>query len=224
MSRRNVAILIFDDVEILDFAGPYEVFATTRQDDPEPPFFVYTVAEKSGPVSARNGLSVNPRYSIYDCPNPDIVLVPGGRGWRTIICNQAVLDWIKKVNGVTDLTLSVCTGALVLGKAGLLDGLAATTYHTAFEELKAVAPNTVQRPTSAGSITAGSSPRRASRQASTCRCTSSASCSARRRPTRRPTTWSMSTGTVCRWKNRNERRETRNEKKRRVNFPIVDGA
>ena len=146
MRRRNVAILIFDDVEILDFAGPYEVFATTRQDDPEPPFFVYTVAEKSEPVSARNGLSVNPRYSIYDCPNPDIVLVPGGRGWRTIICNQAVLDWIKKVNGVTDLTLSVCTGALVLGKAGLLDGLAATTYHTAFEELKAVAPNTVQRP------------------------------------------------------------------------------
>jgi transcriptional regulator GlxA family with amidase domain len=60
MSCRNVAILIFDDVEILDFAGPYQVFATTRQHDPEPPFFVYTVAEKSKPVSARNGLSVNP--------------------------------------------------------------------------------------------------------------------------------------------------------------------
>jgi transcriptional regulator GlxA family with amidase domain len=120
--------------------------ATTRQHDPEPPFFVYTVAEKSEPVSARNGLSVNPRYSIYDCPDPDIVLVPGGRGTRAIIHNEAVLDWIKKVNGMTDLTLSVCTGALVLGKAGLLDGLAATTYHTAFEELKAVAPNTVQRP------------------------------------------------------------------------------
>ena len=146
MSRRNVAILIFDDVEILDFAGPYEVFASTRQNDPEPPFFVYTVAEKSEPVSARNGLSVNPRYSIYDCPDPDIVLVPGGRGVRTIIYNEAILDWIKKVDGMTELTLSVCTGALVLGKAGLLDGLAATTFHTAFEELKAVAPNTVQRP------------------------------------------------------------------------------
>ena len=70
----------------------------------------------------------------------------GARGTRTIIDNQAVLDWIKKVDGMTDLTLSVCTGALVLGKAGLLDGLAATTYHTAFEELKVVAPNTVQRP------------------------------------------------------------------------------
>jgi transcriptional regulator GlxA family with amidase domain len=146
MSRRNVAILIFDDVEILDFAGPYEVFATTRQNDPEPPFFVYTVAEKPGPVAARNGLSVNPRFSIHDCPNPDIVLVPGGRGTRTIIHNQAVLDWIEKINGMTELTLSVCTGALLLGKAGLLDGLAATTYHTAFEELRAVAPDTVQRP------------------------------------------------------------------------------
>jgi transcriptional regulator GlxA family with amidase domain len=146
MTRRNVAILIFDDVEILDFAGPYEVFATTRQHDPEPPFYVYTVAEKAEPVSARNGLSVNPRYSIYDCPNPDIVLVPGGRGTRTILRNEALLDWIKQVNGMTELTLSVCTGALVLGKAGLLDGLAATTYHTAFDELKAVAPNTLQRP------------------------------------------------------------------------------
>ncbi len=146
MTRRNVAILIFDEVEILDFAGPYEVFATTRQHDPDPPFFVYTVAEKAEAVSARNGLSVNPSYSIYDCPKSDILLVPGGRGTRTIISNQAVIDWIKKVDGMTDLTLSVCTGALVLGKAGLLDGRAATTYHTAFEELKAVTPNTVQRP------------------------------------------------------------------------------
>ena len=146
MSDFRIGIGIWDGVEILDFAGPYEVFATTRQHDPEPPFFVYTVAEKSEPVSARNGLSVNPRYSIYDCPNPDIVLVPGGRGTRTIMHSEAILDWIKKVDGMTDLTLSVCTGALVLGKAGLLDGLAATTYHTAFEELKAIAPNTVQRP------------------------------------------------------------------------------
>lgn len=146
MSRRNVAILIFDEVEILDFAGPYEVFATTRQYDADPPFYVYTVAEKAAPVSARNGLSVNPNFTIYDCPNPDIVLVPGGRGTRTIIHNDVLLDWIKKVNTTTELTLSVCTGALVLVKAGLLDGLAATTYYTAFDELRAVAPNTEMRP------------------------------------------------------------------------------
>ncbi len=146
MSRRNVAILIFEGVEILDFAGPYEVFATTRQYDPEPPFYVYTVAEKAGLVSARNHLIVNPNFTLDDCPTPDIVLIPGGRGTRTIIHNQVLLDWVKQVNAMTELTLSVCTGALVLGKAGLLDGLAATTYHTAFDELRAVAPNTELRP------------------------------------------------------------------------------
>ncbi len=146
MSRRNVAILIFDEVEILDFAGPYEVFATTRQHDPEPPFYVYTVAEKAGPIAARNGLSVNPKFTIDDCPNPDIVLVPGGRGTRAAIHNETLLDWVRKVNAMTELTLSVCTGALVLGKAGLLNGLAATTHYTAFDELREAAPNTEQRP------------------------------------------------------------------------------
>ena len=101
MSRRNIAILIFDEVEILDFAGPYEVFATTRQHDPEPPFNVYTVAAKAGAVAARNGLSVNPRCTLADCPPPDILLVPGGRGTRAVMRDPALLDWIRRVDGAT---------------------------------------------------------------------------------------------------------------------------
>ena len=112
----------------------------------------------------------------------------------------------------------------MLGKGGLLNGLAATTYHMAFEELKAVALNTVQRPDE--------------RWVDNGRIVTSAGVSAGLdtslyvvgkllgavRPTRRPTTWGRSTGTVCRCKNRNERREARTEKTRWANFPIVDGA
>jgi transcriptional regulator GlxA family with amidase domain len=142
----NVAILIFDEVEVLDFAGPFEVFGVARGDAGEPLFNVYTVAESAAPVIARNGLSVNPNYSFANCPPPDILLVPGGRGTRMLIHNETVIEWIKVQAAPVQQLLSVCTGALVLGKAGLLDGLAATTYHTAFEELRAVAPNTEQRP------------------------------------------------------------------------------
>jgi transcriptional regulator GlxA family with amidase domain len=145
---RNVAILIFDDVEVLDFCGPFEVFGVTGQrDGGEFPFRVYTVAAvaKSEPTLARNGLSVNPNYTIENCPQPDILLVPGGYGTRRLIHDETVLQWIKAQSERVELLLSVCTGAL-LGKAGLLDGLSATTHWSAMDELRAVAPNTEIRP------------------------------------------------------------------------------
>jgi putative intracellular protease/amidase len=75
---RNVAILIFDEVEVLDFCGPFEVFAVAGRGDDFNPFTVYTVAEKSQPIMARNGLSVNPAYTILDCPQPAVLVVPAG--------------------------------------------------------------------------------------------------------------------------------------------------
>ncbi|GIL14121.1 MAG: AraC family transcriptional regulator [Chloroflexota bacterium] len=144
---RNAAILIFDDVEVLDFCGPFEVFSVTGQRvQGEAPFRVYTVAEQARPVLARNGLSVNPAYTLHDCPPPDILLIPGGRGTRPLMDNTALLDWIRAQSERVELLLSVCTGALLLGKAGLLDGLEATTHHSAVEELRAAAPNTILCP------------------------------------------------------------------------------
>ena len=139
---RNVAILIFDDVEVLDFCGPFEVFGVTGELGDERPFHVYTIAEKAEPVHARNGLSVNPNYTIENCPAPDIILVPGGRGTRTQIYNTALLNWLKEQYERVELLLSVCTGALVLAKTGLLAGLTATTHYQALEELRALAPDT----------------------------------------------------------------------------------
>ena len=141
-SSRNVAILIFDEVEVLDFCGPFEVFSVAGRDDNFNPFTVYTVAEKSEPIMARNHLSVNPRYTITDCPQPHILLVPGGYGTRREMHNTTLIDWIKGRSQEAELVLSVCTGALLLAKAGLLEGLAATTHHGAIDLLKEVAPNT----------------------------------------------------------------------------------
>lgn len=141
---RNLAILLFDDVEVLDFAGPFEVFAVSRdhQDGATPLFNVYTVAVAARPIIARNGLSVNPAYTLADCPAPDILLVPGGRGARDAMNDTALTGWVAAQAAATELTLSVCTGAFILAKAGLLGGLSATTYHTAFDDLAALAPDT----------------------------------------------------------------------------------
>ena len=139
---KKVAILIYDEVEVLDFCGPFEVFSVCGRRDQSNPFNVYTVAEKSCPVLARNQLSVNPKYSITDCLQPDILVIPGGFGARREMNNQNLVEWIKKCNEKAELILSVCTGALLLAKAGLLEGLSATTHHGAFELLEEIAPNT----------------------------------------------------------------------------------
>jgi len=143
---RNVAILIFDEVEVLDFCGPFEVFSITGRRNNSNPFNVYTVAEKMQPILARNQLSVNPSYTIQDCPRPDILVVPGGLGTRKEMHNPVLIDWIRSSSQKAELILSVCTGALLLAKAGLLEGLAATTHHGAIELLKKVAPHTAIHP------------------------------------------------------------------------------
>ncbi|MSN25835.1 MAG: DJ-1/PfpI family protein [Geobacter sp.] len=142
MKKRNTAILIFDDVEVLDFAGPFEVFSVTNELSDYSLLNVYTVAREKAPITARNGLSVNPDYSIDQAPQPDIVIVPGGSGTRPILRQQDLLAWIARSAEKADKVLSVCTGALLLAKVGLLDGLKSTTHNSAFELLAEMAPNT----------------------------------------------------------------------------------
>lgn len=142
-TSRNVAILIFNDVEVLDFSGPFEVFSITGKRDGSNPFNVYTVAE-TAPVLARNALSINPRYQLDNCPSPDILIVPGGGGYREDgtpygtrkeIDNQPLLKWIEQQSYRTEKLLSVCTGALLLAQIGLLEGKVATTHQGAIAQL-----------------------------------------------------------------------------------------
>ncbi|HSL70691.1 MAG TPA: DJ-1/PfpI family protein [Longimicrobiales bacterium] len=139
-TNRTVGILLFDDVEVLDFAGPFEVFSVTGRRNGSDPFDVFTVAETQRPIAARNQLIVSPRYSFADCPHIDVLVVPGGFGTRREMRNDKVLDFVKTRTERAELVLSVCTGALILGRAGLLDGLPATTHHGAVELLKEIAP------------------------------------------------------------------------------------
>lgn len=136
---RNLSILLFNDAEVLDFCGPFEVFSVANNQSESPLFNVMTVAEKS-PVAARNGLSVNPSRTLDSCPKPDILLVPGGIGTRRELNNEPLIEWIRHVAVDAELVLSVCTGALLLGKAGLLDGLETTTHHVAYDLLRETVP------------------------------------------------------------------------------------
>jgi len=144
--RRNVAILVFDEVEVLDFAGPFEVFAVTDSLRSRAVFSVSTVSSTGGEVRARNGLRVVPDHSFADCPQPHVLIVPGGYGTRPLLGDEVTIKWILERSRAAEVTMSVCTGALLLGKAGLLDGMRATTHHGAVGELRAAAPRAVVEP------------------------------------------------------------------------------
>ncbi len=133
MDRKRVGILIFPEVEVLDFCGPFEVFSVTRLDEErrrqEPsPFEVLLVAEQMGPVVATGGLKVLPDVTLETCPLLDVLVVPGGWGTRREIKNTRLLDWIAERGRQVETLTSVCTGSMLLGQAGLLDGRRATTH------------------------------------------------------------------------------------------------
>ena len=135
---RNVAVLLFDEFDLLDFSGPYEVFCCANRGTCPRAFNLYTVAEEPNPD--HGGLSLAVHYSLDDCPQPDILVIPGGYGTRKLVSNARIIDWIKRNAAGAELVLSVCTGALLLGKAGLLDGLEGTTHHNALDLLRKVSP------------------------------------------------------------------------------------
>ncbi|HEX5719492.1 MAG TPA: DJ-1/PfpI family protein [Thermoanaerobaculia bacterium] len=137
-SRRDVAILLFEGVQIIDYTGPYEVFGHAWTPD-GPAFRMYTVAEKAGPITTNMGMSVNPRYTFADAPKPDILILPGG-GVPPHLDNPAVMAWVKEAAKDAEVVLSVCNGAFFLAKAGLLDGLEATTFAGLIDELRTAAP------------------------------------------------------------------------------------
>lgn len=142
VSQRTVAILAFDDMEVLDFAGPYEVFNVAGELGEGSPFSVFSVGITGEPVVGRGGFTVLPTYALADAPIPDLVVVPGGFGSRALAKDDRVLDWVRERAAEVELLLSVCTGALVLGAAGLLAGRPATTHHDNYDDLAAISPTT----------------------------------------------------------------------------------
>jgi transcriptional regulator GlxA family with amidase domain len=135
MSRRRIAILVFDEVEVLDFAGPFEVLAALRLDEAtrretESPYDVSVVGVREGLVRCRGGLKVQPDGVIddLDVSSLDTLLVPGGYGVRALLEDADFIDWLRAAGHAPRRLASVCTGSLLLAEAGLLDGCAATTH------------------------------------------------------------------------------------------------
>lgn len=137
--QRTVGILLFDEVKVLDFAGPFEVFSVTEylETKSSKPFVVKTVSETCAIIHARNGLKVCPDYGFHDAPAFDILVVPGGPGARgSEFENDTVIQWITAQMPKVELMTSVCTGALLLAKGGHLDGLRATTHWASYDRLE----------------------------------------------------------------------------------------
>lgn len=143
----KVAIYIFDNVEVLDFAGPYEVFTTASRvlykmnaSLENLPFEVFTVGQTRKSVYARAGLKLHPDYSITSHPTPDLLIIPGGVVTQEMEHEETVA-WIKSVSQETTITASICTGAFLLAKAGLLEHKKATTHWEDMDELSSLFPS-----------------------------------------------------------------------------------
>src|SRR6266403_1774272 len=123
-----VAFLISDGAVVIDFCGPWEVFQDTMiPSRKDMPFRLYTVAETKKPIRTSGGMQIVPDYTIQNAPAPKVIVIPAQSE-----PSPALLEWIRKSSKTTDVTMSVCTGAFVLAKTGLLSGKSATTYHGAF--------------------------------------------------------------------------------------------
>jgi transcriptional regulator GlxA family with amidase domain len=136
-----VAVAISEGVTVIDFAGPWEVFQDVHVKDrgadmeEQMPFQLFTVSEKTEPLSGSAGLKLVPDYTFETAPAPKVVVVPAQRG------SKALHAWLRKVSESADVTMSVCTGAFQLGKAGLLAGKSATTHHDFFEQFAKAFPD-----------------------------------------------------------------------------------
>jgi transcriptional regulator GlxA family with amidase domain len=147
--RLTVGIFIFDGVEVLDFAGPFEVFSRTRlvpgaesrRSDESAPFDVITIARTRDPVTATGGLQVIPHYAWNAAPPIDILVIPGGFGTRPLLDDALTIDWIVRSAAGAKQVTSVCTGALLLARAGLLAGRRATTHWAALDLLASLDPS-----------------------------------------------------------------------------------
>jgi transcriptional regulator GlxA family with amidase domain len=143
---QSIGILLFDQVELLDFAGPFEVFSRTRlepglasrRNDDGAPFTVFTVAEHAQPIVVTGGLRVIPQYDFASAPPIDLLVVPGGWGTRPLLEHTPTLEWIRTTAAGATLVTSVCSGALLLARTGLLAHQRATTHWGALDQLAAL--------------------------------------------------------------------------------------
>lgn len=136
---RTIGIYVFDNVEVLDFAGPYEVFTCAARVGGASPFRVRTIAATLAPLRARAGLALQPEADFAGAGKIDVLIVPGGVVTAEL-AKPEVIAWIAAMARDCELVASVCTGAFLLAQAGLLDGRDATTHWEDLADLRAAYP------------------------------------------------------------------------------------
>lgn len=136
MDELRVVIIVFENVELLDFAGPFEAFSAVRLSDAKVPVSVTACSKEKGNIKTINGLEIIAEESIENITQADVLVIPGGEGSKKVARNDTFLRHIKRLAGASQTVLSVCTGARILAETGLLDGQNATTHHSALNELK----------------------------------------------------------------------------------------
>lgn len=136
--RKNVAILIFDEVEVLDFAGPFEVFAVADEIHDYDVFNVFTVALESKTIAAVNGLKVVPDFDFNTVPDIDILVIPGGNGTRELSKNTEYLQWIEYQLAQVQHTLTVCSGARFLARLGRLSEQPYCTHQQVYDHIQSI--------------------------------------------------------------------------------------
>lgn len=140
----NIGIYLYDNAEVLDFAGPFEVFTTAsrvhaRQKPGASLFDVSLIAEREGLIHARADFKVQPHYTIQNHPRLDVLIIPGGVHTAELE-KPAVIEWIRQTANSIQLTASVCTGAFLLAKAGILQDKSCTTHWEDIPDLRAMFP------------------------------------------------------------------------------------
>jgi transcriptional regulator GlxA family with amidase domain len=145
MNRKRLGIVIYDEIEVLDFCGPFEVFSVTRLNeerrrDELSPFEVLLISQFKQPVTTTGGMKVIPDFTFDNCPALAILVVPGGWGFRTEMHNEVMLSFVRSHAPRVETLAAVCTGALILGNAGLLDGLRVTTHWLFLQKMQELFP------------------------------------------------------------------------------------
>lgn len=138
-----VGIYLFNEVELLDFAGPFEVFSVTAELNNYRLFNVFTITENGGQIRTVNGLRVGPDYNFTNHPPIDLLIVPGGAGTKGEMTKEPVLKWLKEQYETSQNTMSVCSGTRLIGKLGLLDNMEMITHHEVIEDMKNIAPRAI---------------------------------------------------------------------------------
>jgi len=149
MERKRVGIILFADVEVLDFCGPFEVFSATRvneekrREEPSPFEVLLLIAENPSPITTTGGMKVLPHCTFDSSPRLDILVCPGGWGTRKELKNPIMLEWLRARAAAVETLAAVCTGSMLLGFAGLLDGLHATTHWRSLDWMRESFPSVI---------------------------------------------------------------------------------